>query len=90
MVTAYVLVKVDPGKENMVAQEIVRVKEITSASWTYGFCDIIFKVSVESIQGLDEIVFNKVRKIPGVTSTETIIVSPIPITSSRAGGTSAA
>lgn len=83
MVIAYVLVKVEPGKESGVAQEIVRIKEVKEASWTYGFCDILLKAEAESIQELDKIVFNKLRKTPGVISTETIIVSPIPIYAPR-------
>ena len=80
---AYVLVKVEPGKESGVAREIVKAKEVKEAAWTYGFCDILLKAEAESMNELDKIVFNRIRKTPGVTSTETIIVSPIPIYASR-------
>jgi len=86
MVIAYVLVKVEPGKESGVAQEIVRVKSVKEAAWTYGFCDILLKAEVESMPDLDKIVFNKLRRTPGVISTETIIVSPIPIYAPRPPG----
>ncbi len=79
----YVLVKVKPGKESGVAQEIVRVKEIREAAWTYGFCDILLKTEVKSIQDLDRIVLKRLRNTPGVASTETMIVSPIPIYAAR-------
>ncbi len=79
----YVLVKVEPGKESGVAQEIVRVKEIREAAWTYGFCDILLKAEVESIQELDRTVLKRLRNTPGVASTETMIVSPIPIYAAR-------
>jgi len=80
---AYVLVKVEPGKENGVAREIVKAKEVREAAWTYGFCDILLKTEAASINELDKIVFNRIRRTPGVVSTETIIVSPIPIYASR-------
>jgi len=80
---AYVLVKVEPGKESGVAQEIVKVKEVKEAAWTYGFCDILLKAEVESMPDLDKIVFRKLRRTPGVISTETIIVSPVPIYAPR-------
>jgi DNA-binding Lrp family transcriptional regulator len=83
---AYVLVKVEPGKESGVAQEIVRVKEVKEAAWTYGFCDILLKAEVESMPDLDKIVFRKLRRTPGVISTETIIVSPVPIFAPRPPG----
>jgi len=80
---AYVLVKVEPGKESGVAREIVKAREVKEAAWTYGFCDILLKAEAPSINELDKIVFNKIRRTPGVVSTETIIVSPIPIYASR-------
>ncbi len=83
---AYVLVKVEPGKESEVAQEIVRVKEIREAAWTYGFCDILLKAEVKSTQELDRTVLKRLRNTPGVASTETMIVSPIPIYASRPPG----
>jgi DNA-binding Lrp family transcriptional regulator len=78
-VIAYVVVKCEPGMDNSVAKEIVKIDGVMEADWTYGFCDILFKINVQSVKKLNEIMFTKVRKIPGVESTETIIVSPIPI-----------
>jgi len=80
---AYVLLKVRPGKESEVACEVVKVRGITEAAWTHGFCDILLKANVGSVEELDEIVLKTIRKIHGVQSTETMIVSPIPIYGSR-------
>jgi DNA-binding Lrp family transcriptional regulator len=83
MTIAYVTLKVEPGKENEVAREIVKIKGVSEAAWTYGFCDILFKLGVESVEELDKVVLKKIRTIAGVRSSETMIVSPIPIWSSR-------
>jgi DNA-binding Lrp family transcriptional regulator len=80
---AYVFLKVQPGRESDVACEIVKVKEITEAAWTYGFWDILFKVNIGSTEQLNDDVLKKVRKISGVKSTESILVSPTPIYGSR-------
>lgn len=80
---AYVLVKIHPGKECGVACEVGKIKEIMEAAWTYGFCDIMLDVKAESMQQLQDIIFNKIRKISGVQNTQTIAVSPIPIYASR-------
>ena len=80
---AHVLVKIHPGKERGVACEIGRIEGITEAAWTYGFCDMMLHVKVESMQELEEVVLNRIRKIPGVQSTQTITLSPIPIYASR-------
>lgn len=83
MTIAYGLVKVEPGKENVVAQEVVKVKEVKEAAWTYGFCDILVRAETGSVEELKKMVLNRFRKTPGVVGTETIIVSPIPICASR-------
>ena len=80
---AYVCVKCQPKMDSDVAQEMVKIDGIMEADWTYGFCDILLKVNVRSVEELNEIVFNKIRKIRGVESTETIVVSPIPIYGTR-------
>lgn len=80
---AYVLLKTEPGRESEAASEVVKIKGITEAAWTYGFCDMLFKVNVGSTEELNKVVLNKVRRIPGVQSTKIITVSPIPIYGSR-------
>jgi len=80
---ACILVKIHPGKGCGVACEVGKIEEITEAAWTYGFCDMMLDVKAESMQKLQNVVLNRIRKIPGVLSTETIAVSPIPIYASR-------
>lgn len=80
---AYVLVNIHPGKESGVACEVAKIKQITEAAWTYGFCDMMLDVKAESMEQLEDVVLNRIRKIPGVQSTQTITVSPIPIYASR-------
>lgn len=75
MVTAYVLMKVEPGKESEVWQNIAKIKGIREAALTWGFCDMLLKVNVESTKKLTDVVMYKLRKIPKVKDTHTIIVS---------------
>ena len=73
MITAYVLAKVESGKDDEVlseAQKLVGVKEATP---TYGVYDLHIKVEFKSIEELDEFIFNKIRRIPGVKETVTLI-----------------
>ncbi len=75
MVVAYVVVKVEPGREGEVTKKIVKVDGVTEGALTWGFSDILLKVNVESIDKLRDVVFNVLRKIPGINDTQTIIVS---------------
>ncbi len=75
MVTAYVIVKVYPGEENKVSQEILKIKGILEAAFTWGYSDMLLKVKTDSLEELREMIFNKLRKIPGINDTQTVIVS---------------
>jgi DNA-binding Lrp family transcriptional regulator len=75
MVVAYIIVKVDPGREGEVTEKIVEVHGVTEGALTWGYSDILLKVNVDSIEKLRNVIFNTIRKIPGINDTQTIIVS---------------
>ncbi|MFH0848869.1 MAG: Lrp/AsnC ligand binding domain-containing protein [archaeon] len=83
IVIAYSMVKVEPGRESGVAQEILKIDGVREASWTSGFCDIMFRAEAGSVKELGRTVLKRVRKTPGVVRTETVVVSPIPICARR-------
>ncbi len=75
MVLAYVLVRVEAGKSEEVAEKIKGMAEVKRANFTYGIYDIITEVDLESLERLDEFVFTKLRRILGVNETVTMIAS---------------
>ena len=75
MVQAYILVKVEAGKDEETFSEIAKLSNVSKANSTYGIYDLIIAVEFSKIEELDEFVFNKVRKISGVKETATIIIS---------------
>jgi len=76
-VLAYVLARVEAGRDREVFSEIKKLKEIKKASATYGMYDLHIEVTVDRVEDLDAFVFDKVRKIPGVKETVTMIASEI-------------
>jgi len=74
MVQAYILVKVEAGKDEETFSEIAKLSNVSKANSTYGIYDLIIAVEFSKIEELDEFVFNKVRKIPGVKETATMII----------------
>ena len=58
MVTAYLLLKVKPEIEDTVAKELAKLKEVKDACSVYGEYDIIMKVSVPTMNKLQEFVMN--------------------------------
>jgi DNA-binding Lrp family transcriptional regulator len=75
MAKAYVLLKATPGHERNIVKELKDLPEIESINELYGEWDIIIKVSVSSIDDLDALLSEKMRKIKGVTLTSTMIVA---------------
>jgi len=74
---AYVLVKVDVGRDREVfteiqnLQKIYRVKEVASV---FGVYDLVVKVEAEAHKDLETVVFEALRQIPGVRETVTLVV----------------
>jgi len=75
LVSAYVLAKIEAGKDREVLKEVKKIEGVKKARATYGTYDLCIEVSFESIEELDEFVFDKLRKIPQIKETVTAICS---------------
>lgn len=74
-VKAYVLLKVSSGTEREVCKKISEFDEVLDASIVYGEFDIVVKISVEQLDGLEVFLSDKMRSIPSVMLTSTMIVA---------------
>ena len=72
METVYILIQCDLGKEVEIIDELMKVPEIQEVRGTYGIYDIFCKIQSDSKETLDEIITNKIRKIPRIRSTITL------------------
>ncbi len=72
MVTAVVLVKVEPLKEKKVFSELDKHKEIKDAHQILGMYDIYLKIESETYEQLSQLVLDVIRNIPGVIDTRTL------------------
>ena len=75
MVNAYILAKVETGADKKVLSEIKNIPEVKKVCMTYGPFDLAIEATFESIEDLDEFVFNKLRKTPNIKETLTVICS---------------
>jgi DNA-binding Lrp family transcriptional regulator len=75
LVSAYILVKLEAGKEGEIFTKIKKLNQIIEASSTYGAYDLLIKVQFEKIEELDRFIFDVLRRIPGVTDTVTMVAS---------------
>lgn len=75
MIYAYILGKVQTGKEQAILTSLKSVKQLKKASLTYGVYDMCIEVEANTMEELEDFILKVVRKIPGVTETVTLIAS---------------
>lgn len=75
MPSAYVLFNVSPGLEETVLEEARKTGGIEEAYISYGVYDLIVKATADTQAELKELVTFRLRKIPHVTSTLTLMLT---------------
>ncbi|HUL39308.1 MAG TPA: Lrp/AsnC ligand binding domain-containing protein [Methanomassiliicoccales archaeon] len=75
MPTAIVLINSDIGKEMDILNELCKLPEVEKAFLVYGVYDVVARVRAETMELLESCVTTKVRKLKGIRSTLTLIVS---------------
>jgi DNA-binding Lrp family transcriptional regulator len=74
-ILAYVLFKISSGTEREVAQKLIEFDEVIQADLVFGEYDIIARMATEDLNKLEEFVSRKVRTVPNVLVTSTMIIS---------------
>jgi DNA-binding Lrp family transcriptional regulator len=74
-VLAYVLFKVSSGTEREVAQKLIEFDEVLQADIIFGEYDVVAKMSTKDLEMLENFVSEKVRTVPNVLVTSTMIIS---------------
>lgn len=77
MVIAFVLITVKHGTNEVVVEELMKLKEVEEAYMLYGQYDVIIKISLKDMKDLDNFIYNKVKTVSNVESTETLISSEV-------------
>lgn len=72
MSVGFVLINVIPGREKEVFDLLIKDRDVQEVHPLFGEYDLIVKVTVNNIDELSDIVFNRIRKIKGVTETKTL------------------
>ena len=83
MVTSYTLARVEPAQDLKVYDLVKQLPEVKEVITTYGEYDMIIKVEANSLESLDDFVFNKLRVIEGIELTTTLINAGFPSSRQR-------
>ena len=73
METLYLLVETEVGRLEDVLKKIRAVPSVTEVQAVTGPFDLIVKVQAQHINTALDIVVHRIRKIPGIKSTETLV-----------------
>ena len=74
MPTAYVLVNCTIGSEVKIINEIAKLSDVKEVRGTYGVHDIFVKVKSDNVETMNHTITTKVRRVPGISSTVTLVV----------------
>ena len=73
MATAYVLINCELGSEEFVISELKSIEGVAEVNGTFGAYDILAKVESSQVETLRETITWKIRKIPKIRSTLTLM-----------------
>jgi len=74
---AYVLIRCDLGADADILKEINQIPEVKETYHIYGVYDIILRVETGTMGELSDLIKNNIRKINGVRSTLTMIITDV-------------
>ncbi len=75
MEKAYVLIVSETGSEQHVFEKLLMIDEIKEVNRVWGAYDVIVKVVGPTSDAVREIITGKIRKIEGIKTTSSLIVS---------------
>ncbi|MBF0276471.1 MAG: Lrp/AsnC ligand binding domain-containing protein [SAR324 cluster bacterium] len=73
MITAVILLNVDRGQVNHVAQRIVNMENVTEVFSVSGRYDLVAIVRTKDNEGIADFVTNDLVSLSGIQSTETLL-----------------
>ena len=76
MTIAYVLVQCTIGHEMEVLRNLLLIDLVKEAKGTFGYYDVLVKITGQSQKEIDKTITKKIRKIKNVTTTTTLSVIP--------------
>jgi DNA-binding Lrp family transcriptional regulator len=75
MPSAVVLINCEIGREASIADSICAIEGVERAYTVYGVYDVVAIIDSATMEGLEAALMTKVRALPGVRNTVTLMVS---------------
>ena len=76
MIEAIILITAPAKYSGGIVEILKEIPQIVEVGALYGDIDVYAKVSVESMEALENVVMNRIQNIDTVTSTRTLLIIP--------------
>tara|TARA_B100000378_G_scaffold250125_1_gene223925 strand:+ start:369 stop:623 length:255 start_codon:yes stop_codon:yes gene_type:complete len=73
---SFVLVQCTIGHEMEVLRELLKLDSVKEAKGTFGYYDILIKITASTDRDIENVITKKIRKIKNVSTTTTLTVIP--------------
>lgn len=73
--TTCVMINCEPGAESQIIDEILTIPGVKESLRTTGPYDILTMIESDNVESLKEIIENRIRKIPQIRATTTLVIS---------------
>ena len=74
-IEAYIMMNVKSGSEDEVCMELVKYDEVEEVAVIYGEYDALVKVKTDNMKSLDTFIIDKLRSIPNIFLTATMLIA---------------
>ncbi len=77
MITGLVLLRLSAGREKLAMTKLKEIKGVSHLSAVFGRWDLVADIEAPDITTMTNVVVGKIRAVPGVETTETLVTTAI-------------
>ena len=77
MVTGLVLLRLAAGREKLAMTKLKEIKGVSHLSAVFGRWDLVADIEAADLANMTNVVVGRIRAVPGVYSTETLVTTAI-------------
>jgi len=77
MITGLVLIRLASGREKLTMGKLKEIKGVSHLSAVFGRWDLVADIEASDLHTMTNVVVGKIRAVPGVSSTETLVTTAI-------------
>lgn len=74
-IEAYIMMNIKSGSEDQVCEALIKYQEVEEIAVIYGEYDAIIKVNTSDMKTLDTFIIQKLRSIPNIFLTATMLIA---------------